>query len=110
MMTRLVPKIFYSSMADGLDLFVACLGFTVLHQEEKLAVIERDGAKAYLVEDAEFAARDRPEITIETDSIDDLHDEISSRRPARLHPNSKKIEKSLGAHGNSPFTTTPTFV
>ena len=93
MMTRLVSKIFYSSMADGLDLFVACLGFTVLYQDEKLAVIERDGAKAYLVEDAEFAARDRPEITIETDSIDDLYDEISSRRPAMLHPNSKKIEK-----------------
>jgi hypothetical protein len=73
--------------------FVACLGFTVLYQDEKLAVIERDGAKAYLVEDAEFAARDRPEITIETDGIDDLYDEISSRRPAMLHPNSKKIEK-----------------
>jgi hypothetical protein len=31
MMTRLIPKIFYSSRADGLNLFVACLGFTVLY-------------------------------------------------------------------------------
>ena len=49
-----------------------------------LAVIERDGAKAYLVEDAEFAAKDRPEITIETDSIDELYDEVRSRRPEML--------------------------
>ena len=27
MMTRLIPKIFYSRMADGLDLFVMALGF-----------------------------------------------------------------------------------
>jgi hypothetical protein len=102
MMTRLIPKIFYSRMADGLDLFVACLGFTVLYQDEKLAVIERDGAKAYLVEAAEFAARDRPEITIET---------RFPRGDRRCFIRTqKKSKKSLGAHGNSPYTTTPTFV
>jgi hypothetical protein len=72
MMTRLVPKIFYNNMSDGLDLFVNGLGFKLLYQDKTLAVIEREGAKAYLVEDTEFAAKDRPEITIETDSIDQL--------------------------------------
>ena len=66
MMTRLVPNIFYSSLSDGLDLFVTCLGFKVLHQDATLAVIERDGAKAHLVESAEFAAKDRP---VQFDSI-----------------------------------------
>ena len=93
MMTRLVPNIFYSSLSDGLDLFVTCLGFKVLHQDATLAVIQRDGAKAHLVESAEFAAKDRPEITIETDAIDDLYREIQSRAPQMLHPNSNSVEK-----------------
>ena len=59
MMTRLIPKIFYAKMADGIDLFVNGLGFKILYQDDALAVIERDGAKAYLVQDAEFAAKDR---------------------------------------------------
>jgi hypothetical protein len=93
MMTRLIPNIFYSNLSDGLDLFVKCLGFKVLHQDAAFAVVERDGAKAHIVENAEFAAKDRPQITIETDSIDDLYSEISSRAPEMLHPNSKRIEK-----------------
>jgi hypothetical protein len=82
MMTRLVPNIFYNSLSEGLDLFVTCLGFKVLHQDAKLAVIERDGAKAYIVESAEFAAKDRPQITIETDSIDELLSRNSVTRAA----------------------------
>ncbi|HEY6299702.1 MAG TPA: hypothetical protein VIW95_08660 [Candidatus Binatus sp.] len=93
MMTRLVPNIFYNSLSEGLDLFVTCLGFKVLHQDARLAVIERDGAKAYIVESAEYAAKDRPQITIETDSINELYREIQSRAPHMLHPNSNRIEK-----------------
>jgi hypothetical protein len=93
MMTRLVPKIFYNNISDGLDLFVNGLGFKLLYQDKTLAVIEREGAKAYLVEDTEFAAKDRPEITIETDSIDQLYEEIATHRPEMLHPNSNKVEK-----------------
>ncbi|HLX05169.1 MAG TPA: hypothetical protein VKR28_06515 [Candidatus Binatus sp.] len=93
MMTRLVPNIFYSSLNDGLDLFVKCLGFKILHQDATLAVVERDGAKAYIVESAEFAAKDRPQIAIETDTIDELYREIQSRAPEMLHPNSNRVEK-----------------
>lgn len=93
MMTRLIPKVFFDKLSDGLDLFVDCLGFKVVYQDAELAVLERDLAKAYVVESAEFAAKDRPEITIETDSIDKLFADISSRRPEMLHPNSKRIEK-----------------
>ncbi|MGA8144633.1 MAG: hypothetical protein WB987_12145 [Candidatus Acidiferrales bacterium] len=98
MMNRLVPKIFYDKLDDALDLFVACLGFKVLHRDATFAVVERDGAKAYLVESSEFAAKDRPELAIETNTIHELYDEIASRRPDMLHPNSKAVEtKPWGA-------------
>lgn len=93
MMTRLIPKIFFNRMAEGLDLFVNCLGFQVLYQNETLAVVARDGARAYVVESPEFAAKDRPEIAIETDAIEALYAEISAKRPEWLHPNSKVIAK-----------------
>ena len=93
MMTRLIPKIFFNHMAEGLDLFVGCLGFEVLYQDKSLAVVGRDGAKAYVVESPEYAAKDRPEIAIETDTIEELYAEISSKRAELLHPNSKVMEK-----------------
>jgi hypothetical protein len=93
MMTKLIPKVFFNQMSEGLDLFVSCLGFKVLYQDASLAVVEREGAKAYVVESPEYAAKDRPEIAIETDSIRDLYTEISSKRPEMLHPNSKVVAK-----------------
>jgi hypothetical protein len=93
MMTCLIPKVFFNHLSEGLDLFVGCLGFKVLHQDESLVVVARDGAKAYIVQSPEFAVKDRPEIAIETDSIQALYAEIAAKRPEMLHPNSKVIEK-----------------
>jgi hypothetical protein len=91
MMQRLIPKIFYVDLAVGLDLFVDGLGFELLYRDGDLAVVGRDGCKAYLVESAEFAAKDRPELAIETDTIDALHAQISARRPDLLHPNGRSV-------------------
>jgi hypothetical protein len=91
MITRLIPKIFFSRMNDGFDLFVDCLGFKVLYQDGSLAVVEREGAKAYIVESEEDAAKDRPEIALETDDINGIYADISSRRPDLLHPNSPRV-------------------
>lgn len=93
MMIRLVPKVFFNRMSEGLDLFVDGLGFKIGHQDAKLAVVARDNATAYVVESPEFAAKDRPEIAIETDTIHDLYQEISSRRPDMLHPNAGEIAR-----------------
>lgn len=93
MMIRIVPKIFFHRMEEGLDLFVNCLGFKVLHQDGSLAVVGRDGAKAYVMESPEYAAKDRPEIAIETDNIEEIHQDIASRRPDRLHPNLPRVTK-----------------
>jgi hypothetical protein len=93
MMIRLVPKVFFDRMEDGLDLFVNCLGFAVLHQDASLAVVGRDGAKAYVVESPEYAAKDRPEIAIETDNIAQVYEEVSAKRPEILHPNLPRVTK-----------------
>ena len=93
MMIRLIPKIFFQRMEEGLDLFVNGLGFTVLHQDDTLAVVGRDGAKAYVVESPEYAVKDRPEIAIETDNIEEIYQDISARRPDLLHPNLSRVTK-----------------
>ena len=93
MFIRLIPKVFFDRMEDGLDLFVNCLGFTVLHQDASLAVVGRDGARAYVVESAEYAAKDRPEIAIETDDIHEVYKEVSAKRPGALHPNAPRVTK-----------------
>lgn len=93
MMLRLVPKIFYDTLDEGLDLFEKCLGFQITYRDASLAVVERDGAKAYVVASPEYAAKDRPEITIDTDTIYELYDEINARRPEMLHPNLPTIQK-----------------
>src|SRR5687768_18554820 len=91
MLTRLIPKVFFNEMNEGLDLFVTGLGFKVLHQDGELAVVERDGAKAYVVQSPEYAAKDRPEIALETDDINGIYAEISAKRPDLLHPNSRRV-------------------
>lgn len=97
MMKRLVPNIFFERIADGLDLFVDGMGFTLRYKDDHMAIVERDGAKAHLIESAEFAAKDRPEIAIETDTIRDLYADIAARRADLLHPNGKEItEKPWG--------------
>lgn len=93
MMKRLIPKIFYDDLDQGLDLFVGCLGFATTYRDEHLAVVEREGAKAYVVASPEYAAKDRPEIAIETDDIEAIYEEIKMRRPEMLHPNSRVVER-----------------
>ena len=98
MLLRLIPKVFYADIRVGLDLFVRCLGFQVLHQDASISVLGRDGIKVYLMENAELAALDRPELAIETDNIVDIYNEIKQRAPEILHPNSGTIQlKPWGA-------------
>jgi len=55
MLIRLIPKVFYADIKVGLELFVGCLGFQVLYQDAAISVLGRDGAKVYLIENAELA-------------------------------------------------------
>lgn len=91
MLKNLIPKIFYDRLDDGLAFFVDGLGFQVQYQDAQMAVIARDGAKAYLVESPEYAAKDRPELGIDTDDVDAIYREMSARAPHLLHPNSRVV-------------------
>jgi hypothetical protein len=98
MFKNLIPKIFYERLQDGLEFFVDGLGFEILYQDANMAVIARDRAKAYIVQSPQFAALDRPEIGIDTDDIDAIYTEMSTRASHLLHPNSKAISlKPWGA-------------
>jgi hypothetical protein len=92
-LTALVPKVFYEDVEVGIDLFVDGIGMAVLHRDNELIVLGRDRTKLYLVEDAEYAAKDRPELAIETDDIDTIYADISSRRADLLHPNLNEITR-----------------
>lgn len=87
MFKNLIPKIFYDRLEQGLAFFVDGLGFELLYRDATLAVVAREGAKAYLVENPEWAAKDRPELAIETDDIRAVHAEMAARAPQLLHPN-----------------------
>ena len=91
MFKNLIPKIFYDRLQDGLEFFVDGLGFEVLYKDADMAVIARDGAKAYIVQSPEYAAKDRPELGIDTDNVDEIFNEMSSRSPRLLHPNSNTV-------------------
>jgi hypothetical protein len=93
MLTALIPKVFYDDLEVGIDLFVDGIGMDVLHRDDDLVVVGLDQAKAYLVEDGEYAAKDRPELAIETDDIEAVYADISGRRPDLLHPNLKRITR-----------------
>lgn len=98
MLIRLIPKVFYADIKVGLDLFVRCLGFELLYQDPSISVLGRNGAKVYLMQNAELAALDRPELAIETDNIAEIFAEIQARAPEMLHPNSKTVQlKPWGA-------------
>lgn len=72
MFNKLIPKIFFERLEQGLDLFVTGLAFQVRYQDDDLAVVERDGAKAYLVQAVtlrpwgarEFAVRDSTDVCV----------------------------------------------
>ena len=93
MLNVLIPKVFYSDVVVGIDLFVDGLGLRVIHQDDDLVVAERDGVKVHLLQDPEQAAKDRPAYSIETDDIESVYADISARRPDLLHPNLGRITR-----------------
>lgn len=98
MLTNLVPNVFYADVAVGIDLFVDAIGMQVLHRDDDLVVVGRDRAKLNLVQSAEFAAKDRPELALETDDIEAEYARITVRRPDLLHPNLPRItDREWGA-------------
>ena len=85
MFKNLIPKVFYDRLRDGIEFFVDGLGFEALYQDAVMAFIARDSAKAYLVQSPAYAARDRPELAIDTGNVDEIVTEASRRSPPSSH-------------------------
>ena len=93
----LIPKIFYSDIKTGRSFFVEGLGFKITYEHregmEIFDMIERDNIVIQLVENDEFARKDRPELRIITDDIKAFYDEIKNKNPTLLHPNLNVIKQ-----------------
>ena len=92
-LVKVIPKIFYADIKVGLHLFRDGLGFKINYQDDYLKIIERDGVTIQLVEDEEYAKKDRPEIRIVTDDIETLYKEVKEKKPGLLHPNLNVIKR-----------------
>jgi hypothetical protein len=92
---KLVPNIFYTNINNGLKLFVDCLNFTIGHDEIKstrpFCVLEKDGLRINLFENAELAKEHSPEFRLVTKNIAEVYKKISESHPEFLHPNLKTI-------------------
>ena len=92
---KLVPNVFYVNMTDGLKLFIDCLCFTIGHDEIKssqpFCVLEKDGLRINLFENAELAKEHNPEFRLVTKNIKEVYEKVSNSHPEFLHPNLKVI-------------------
>lgn len=92
---KLVPNIFYVNIHDGLKLFVDCLGFTIGHDEIKssqpFCVLEKDGLRINLFENAALAQEHHPEFRLVTKNIEEVYGMVAKSHPEFLHPNLKII-------------------
>lgn len=106
--TKLVPNVFYTDIKDALKLFIDCLEFNIEHDEVKsktpFCVVERDGLRINLFENAELAKEHNPEFRLVTNNIDEVYDKISSTHPELLHPNLNKV--TLRPWGAKEFAIT----
>jgi hypothetical protein len=93
-LNKVIPQIFYSDIQHGLELFIDVLGFNVKYQEDKppFYIVDRDGVTLMLVQDDEFAKKDRPEIRIDTDDIDTLFKELIAKPKQLFHANLPQVK------------------
>jgi hypothetical protein len=106
--SKLVPNIFYIDISDGIKLFVDCLGFTIGHDERHSAhpfcVLERDGLRINLFQDAPLAKEHNPEFRLVTENIEEVYAQVAASHPHLLHPNLSKV--TLRPWGAKEFAIT----
>jgi hypothetical protein len=78
-----------------LKLFVDCLDFAIGHNEIKsnhpFCVLEKDGLRINLFENAELAKEHNPEFRLVTKNIEEVYEKVHKSHPEFLHPNLKEI-------------------
>ena len=95
--TKLVPNVFYVNIKDALNFFIDCLEFRIEHDElrarEPFCVIEKNGLRINLFENAPLANGHHPEFRLVTEDIEEVYKKVSSSHPQFLHPNLKEITR-----------------
>jgi|SRR5664279_5275187 len=93
--TKLIPNVFYENIKDGLELFVDCLEFSIgyndFDSDSPCCMVQKDELYVFLFQNKEIADKDRPEIRLHTDNIEEAFAKISGTHPQFLHPNLNKI-------------------
>ncbi|MEJ1237222.1 hypothetical protein WBG78_03775 [Chryseolinea sp. T2] len=93
--TRLVPNVFYENIAEASKLFVDCLEFKITYDDRKsrnpFFVVERDGLRINLFENANLAKEHNPEFRLVTEDIESVYRKVAASHPHFLHPNLSQI-------------------
>ncbi len=93
--TKLIPNVFYTDIKVGLRIFIECLEFTIahdeLHSDQPFCAIQKDGLSVLLFQNKEYAEKDRPELRLVTNDIEEVYKKVASTHPEYLHPNLKEI-------------------
>ncbi len=95
--TGLVPSVFYKNLNDGIQLFVECLEFTIVHKDlhpsQPYAVLRKGNLGIMVFQDEQLAKEHYPELRLVTDDIDEVYAKVSASHPQWLHPNLKVVTK-----------------
>lgn len=100
--TKLIPNLFYEDIHVGLKLFVDCLEFNMVYDDLKadrpFCALAKDKLRIHLIQDEEYAVKDRPELRLETTNIDAVYKQVKNKFPELLHPHADVISsKPWGA-------------
>ena len=94
--TTLIPNVFYADINVGLRVFVECLRFQIMYDDrgtdKRLCILSKDLLRIHLIQDREYAKKDRPEIRLKTADITEAFTEINQRFPKLFHPNLNTIK------------------
>jgi hypothetical protein len=92
---KLIPNVYYSDIANGLKMFVDCLGFSIGHNEIKsdqpFCVLNKDGASIFLFQHEQLAKEHNPEFRLVTKNIEEVYKKVAASYPEFLHPNLKEV-------------------
>lgn len=92
--TKLIPNVFYTDIQVGLKLFVQCLKFEIVFDDltgnQPSCVVQRDNLGVFLIQSQEFAEKDRPELRLQTDNIDEVYTTIKTTHPNSSTPTASK--------------------
>ncbi|MBE9042108.1 VOC family protein [Oscillatoriales cyanobacterium LEGE 11467] len=87
-------------MKKAIEFYQNKLGFTITHQEGnpiEMAIIERDGASIFLVENDDRNLAEGTSLRIEVEGVEELYAEFQAKGEDIVHPKGKLETKPWGS-------------